>query len=109
MTEENIDLVNNRFNLVLVALYRKDDSYENPCSHAGAVAQQIETSREQGVAVNGKPWRIKMPVGGDVKILSAMMGLCGCSSEWPCVFCKCNTHDFSKTKEQWLPEGLPLR
>jgi hypothetical protein len=109
LTEENIDLVNSRFNLVLVALYRKDDSYENLCSHAGAVAQQIETLRQQGVTVNGKHWRIKMPVGGDMKLLSAMMGLCGCSSEWPCVYCKCSTHDFSKSKEKWLPEGLPLR
>ena len=41
LTEENIDLVSNRFNLVLVALYRKDDSYENLCSHAGVAAQQI--------------------------------------------------------------------
>jgi hypothetical protein len=81
LTEENIDLVNNRFNLVLVVLSRKDDSYENLCSHAGAVAQQIETLREQCVTVNGKHRHIKMPVGGDMKILSAMMGLCGCSSE----------------------------
>jgi hypothetical protein len=109
LTEENIDLVNNRFNLVLVALYRKDDSYENMCSHVGAVAQHIEILRHQGITVNGKHWRIKMHVGGDMKLLSAMMGLCGCSSEWTCVFCKCSTHDFVKSKEQWLPEGLPLR
>ena len=109
LTEENLDLDNIRFNLVLVALYRKDDSYENLCSHDDAVAQQIENLRHQGVTANGKHWRIHMLVGGDMKLLSAMMRLCGCSSEWPCVFCKCSTHDFSKSKEQWLPEGLPLR
>jgi hypothetical protein len=108
LTEEDADLVNNRFNLVLVALYRKDDSYQNLCNHAASVAQQIESIREQGVTVNGRHWRIKMPVGGDMKILSAMMGLCGCSSEWPCVFCKSSTHDFSKHKQQWT-DGLPLR
>ena len=27
LTEEDADLVNNRFNRVLIALYRKDDSY----------------------------------------------------------------------------------
>ncbi len=31
----------NRFNLVLLALYRKDDSYENLCSRAGAIAHQV--------------------------------------------------------------------
>lgn len=44
-----------------------------------------------------------------MKLLSAMMGLCGCSSEWPCVFCKSSTHEFSKHKAAWLPEGLPSR
>ena len=44
-----------------------------------------------------------------MKLLSAMMGLCGCSSEWPCVFCKSTTHEFSKHKAAWLPEGLPSR
>jgi hypothetical protein len=86
MTEEDKDLVNNRFNLVLVALYRKDDSYKNLCSHAAYVAQQIETIREQGITVNDNHWQVKMPVGGDMNIMSAMLGLCGCSSEWPCVF-----------------------
>jgi len=69
LTEEHADLVNIRFNLVLVALYRKDDSYQNICSHAASVAQQIETTREQGVTVNGRHRRIKMPVGGDMKLL----------------------------------------
>ena len=29
LAEENANLANNKFNLVLVALYRKDDSYDN--------------------------------------------------------------------------------
>jgi hypothetical protein len=81
MTEEDADCVNNRFNLVLASLYRKYDSYDNLISHASAVAQQIETLRENGIVVNGKHWRLKYPVGGDMKLLSAMMGLCGCRSE----------------------------
>ena len=44
-----------------------------------------------------------------MKLLSAMMGLCGCSSEWPCALCKSSTHEFSKHKAAWLPEGLPSR
>ena len=46
MTEEDKDMVNNRFDLVLIALYRKDDSYQNLCSHAASAAQKIETIRE---------------------------------------------------------------
>ncbi len=84
MIEEDKNLVNNRFNLVLVALYKKDYSYQNLCNHAAYAARQIETIREQGV--NGKQWQIKMPIGGDMKILPTMMGRCGCNSEWPCIF-----------------------
>ena len=51
MTEEDKDLVNNIFNFVLVALYRKDDSYQNLCSHAASIAQKIDTIREQGIRV----------------------------------------------------------
>jgi hypothetical protein len=77
LIEESVDLVNNRFNLVLVAFHRKDDSYDNLCSHADYFAHQIEIIREHGITMNGKHWRVKMPVGGDMKLLSAMMGLCG--------------------------------
>ena len=43
-----------------------------------------------------------------MKLLFAMMGLCGCNSEWPCMCCKAPTGSFFKHKEEWL-EGLPLR
>ena len=43
-----------------------------------------------------------------MKLLSAMMVLCGCSSEWPCMFCKASTGELFKHKEEWL-EGIPLR
>ena len=108
MLEEDADLVNSRFNLVLVALYRKDDSYHNLCAHAASVAQQIDFLRDNGITVNGRHWRVKVPVGGDMKILSAMMGLYGCSSHWPCMFCKGFLHDFWKNKAEWA-DGLPLR
>ena len=61
-----------------------------------------------GIVVDGKHWKLKIPVGGDMKLLSAMMGLCGCSSEWSCMFCKAPTGEFFKHKEEWL-EGHPLR
>ena len=70
LTEESVDLVNNRFNLVLVALYRKDDSYDNLCNHAASGAHQIEIIMEHGITVNGKHWRVKMPAGGDMELLS---------------------------------------
>jgi hypothetical protein len=70
LTKESVDLVNNRFNLVLVALYRKDDSYDNLCNHAASGAHQIEIIMEHGITVNGKHWRVKMPAGGDMELLS---------------------------------------
>ena len=54
LTEDDADLVNIRLNLVLVALYRKDVSYQNLRRHAASVAQQIETIRENDITVNGK-------------------------------------------------------
>ena len=67
LTEESADLVNNTFNLVLVSLYRKDDSYGNICSHEASVAHQIEIIRQHGITVNGRHWRVKISVGGDMK------------------------------------------
>ena len=65
MLLEDADLVNSRFNLVLiVAMYRKDDSYQNLCAHAASVAQQIDFNRGNGITVNGRHWRVKIPVGG---------------------------------------------
>ena len=54
LTEESHDLVNNIFNLVLVVIYRKDNSYDNLCSHAASVAHQIEITRLHGITVNGR-------------------------------------------------------
>ncbi len=42
LSEEDADLGNIRFNLVLVALYRKDDSYQNLCNHTASVAQHAD-------------------------------------------------------------------
>jgi hypothetical protein len=98
--EENADVVNVRFNLVLVAMYRKNDSYDNLCRHYASVAQQIDIIRTQGITMNGRHWRVKLPVGGDIKMLSAIMGLCGCNSKWPCMVCKSSTHEFHKHKAQ---------
>ncbi len=52
VTEKDADLVNKRFNLVLVALYMKDDFYQNLCNHTASVAQQIETMRENDITLN---------------------------------------------------------
>ena len=41
LIKESVDLVNIRFNLVLVALYRKDDSHDNLCSHAASVILRV--------------------------------------------------------------------
>ena len=64
LIEEDADLVNSRFNLVLVVMHRKDDSYQNLCAHAASVAQQIDFNRGNGITVNGRHWRVKIPVGG---------------------------------------------
>ena len=108
LTEEDANCVSNQFNLVLSTLNMNNDFYTNLVNHASSIAQQIEALRVNVIVVNGKHWRLKIPVGGDMKLLSAMMGLCGCSSEWPCMFCKAPTGSFFKHKEDWL-EGLPLR
>ena len=73
-------------------------------------AQQIEALHhdEHTNVVNGTYWRLKVPVGGDMKLLSAMMGLCGCSSEWPCMFCKSSTKTLCMHKKEWV-DNLPLR
>ena len=110
LTEESSDLVNSRDNMVLLCLYRKDDSYENMITHASAIRAQVNTLMEQGITVNGRHWRVKVPLGGDLKLLQALLGLCGGSSEFPCVYCKASTKQFWMNKTAWKDEGgLPLR
>ena len=113
LTEESSDLVNSRENMVLLCLYRKDDSYENMITHASTIRAQVNTLMEQGITVNGRHWRVRVPLGGDLKLLQALLGLCGGSSEFPCVYCKASTKQFWMSKAAWEDDesggGLPLR
>lgn len=75
LESEHPDLVNSRYNLVLITLYRKDDSLKNLIAHAGACRDHLEHLKKHGIVVNGKHYKIKIPIGGDYKLLQAMMGL----------------------------------
>ena len=102
------DLVNSRKNLVLLNLYRKDDSYKNMCEHSASTRLQIDNLMKNGIVVNGRHWRVKVPLGGDLKLLSALLGIAGGKSDYPCIYCESSVHEFSMTKEDWAAKGLEM-
>eukprot|EP00873_Tetraselmis_striata_P001410 jgi/Tetstr1/421674/TSEL_012613.t1 len=55
--------------------------------HASHIPDDLEQLQREGVHVNGKHYNIKVLAGGDMKILSGLLGHCGCSSLFPCIYC----------------------
>lgn len=109
--EEHSELVNSRQNLVLLCLYKKDDSYGNLITFGGSVKQQCNDIMQSGIYVNDKHWKIRVPIGGDLKLLTTMLGIAAGKSDFPCIYCKCQVHDFWMDKKAWEDNkgGLPLR
>ena len=97
-------------NLVMLALYSKDDSYEAMCAEIPGVRQKVADIMRDGLTVNGTHYRIIVPLGGDLKLLCALLGLAGGSSKFTCPYCEVGTKEYNLCKADWeLRGGLPMR
>ena len=97
--------MNSVHNLVIVALYGKDDSYDNMCTEIPGVRQKIVELMREGVTVNGKVYQLVIPLGGDLKLLGALLGLAGGKSEFACLYCESSTKDYNLCKADWDERG----
>ena len=92
-------------NVILLALFAKDDSYDAMCQELPGLLQQIADLMRDGVTVNDRHWKLVIPMGGDLKLLAALLGLAGGSSEFACLYCEASTHQYHISKREWDKKG----
>jgi hypothetical protein len=102
--------VNTVSNNSLVAFYVGDDSYDSLAEALPKLPAQLLALVKDGVTVQGKHCQIALCLGGDMKFLNSILGLCGCSSTWPCIYCYCSKDQLHLTAAEWEAlGGLQLR
>eukprot|EP00873_Tetraselmis_striata_P044694 jgi/Tetstr1/464958/TSEL_009692.t1 len=101
--------VNSVSNHVLLTFVLRDDGWSDLQDHASHIPDDMLQLQKEGVHV-GKHYNIKLLVGGDMKILSGLLGHCGCSSMFPCIYCIVGTDDErAMTLQQWRSACIIMR
>jgi hypothetical protein len=69
-------------------------------------AKEIQNLVVEGLMdVNGRHHIVQSCRGVDLKLLDGWLGLCGCSSKYPCIYCKARKWYLFMTKSAWDPFG----
>eukprot|EP00873_Tetraselmis_striata_P018922 jgi/Tetstr1/439186/TSEL_027631.t1 len=85
-------------------------AWQNLQLHASHIPDDLKQLQREGVHVNGKHYNIKVLAGGDMKILSGLLGHCGYSSLFPCIYCIVGSHaERAMTLQQWEAAGISMR
>eukprot|EP00873_Tetraselmis_striata_P013373 jgi/Tetstr1/433637/TSEL_000008.t1 len=109
LTDES-QKVNSVNNHVLLTFFLRDDCWTDLQLHASHIPDDLKQLQREGVHVNGKHYNIKVLAGGDMKILSGLLGHCGCSSLFPCIYCIVGSHaERAMTLQQWEAAGISMR
>eukprot|EP00873_Tetraselmis_striata_P002588 jgi/Tetstr1/422852/TSEL_013643.t1 len=65
---------------------------------------------KEGIHVNGKHYNISLTCGGDLKIPSGLLGHCGCSNKFPCIYCLGEDgSELAMSLQQWLAASIGMR
>lgn len=103
-------LVNSVENNLPCAFFLRDDCYEDVMKSLPTLPQQIDTLLAEGLMVDGKKHGVEVCMGGDLKLLNGWLGLCGCSSLYPCIYCMAPKGTLHRSKAAWAAHGgLPQR
>eukprot|EP00873_Tetraselmis_striata_P003404 jgi/Tetstr1/423668/TSEL_014302.t1 len=71
---------------------------------------RIDTLLAEGLMVDGKKHGVEVCMGGDLKLLNGWLGLCGCSSLSPWIYCMAPKGTLHRSKAAWAAHGgLPQR
>jgi hypothetical protein len=103
-------LTNSLENNMHCSFYIRDDCYEDIMRSCPGIPEVIRNLEAEGIMVNGRHHAVQSRTGGDLKLLNGWMGLCGCSSNYPCIYCKARKEHLFMTKSAWGSSGgLPMR
>jgi hypothetical protein len=102
--------VNSVSNNVLIAFWLGDDTHESMTAACSDLPARLTAMVNEGVMVGNIRQPVKLCMGGDLKFLMSMLGLCGCSSNSPCPHCYCHKKDMDKGAAFLATrDGLPLK
>jgi hypothetical protein len=102
-------LVNSVENNLPYSFYLRDDCYEYIMPSCPGIPEVIPNLEAEGIMVDGRHYAVQSCMGGDFKLLNGWMGLCECSSKYPCIYCKARKEHLLKTKSAWGGfGGLPM-
>eukprot|EP00873_Tetraselmis_striata_P019481 jgi/Tetstr1/439745/TSEL_003003.t1 len=103
-------LVNSVENNLPCAFFLRDDCNEDVMKSLPTLPQHIDTLLAEGLMVDGKKHGVEVCMGGDLKLLNGWLGLCGCSSFYPCIYCMAPKGTLHRSKAAWAAHGgLPQR
>ena len=91
-------LVNSVENNLPCSFYVLDDCYEDIMRSCPGIPEVMQNLVADGLNVNGRHhYIVHSCMGGDLKLLNGWLGLCGCSSKYPCIYCKAREEHIFRT------------
>jgi hypothetical protein len=92
------------------SFYHRDDYYEDIMRNCPGIPEVIRNLEVEGIMVDGRHHAVQSCMGEDLKLLNGWMGLCRCSSKYPCIYYKAKKEHVLRTKSAWDSFGrLPMR
>ena len=79
--------VNSFQNQRAIGFYLGDDTQKELKQHAPDLNDQMQDLVDNGIEVDGHRFNIQLLLGGDLKFINSMLGLCNNASHFPCPFC----------------------
>jgi hypothetical protein len=80
------------------SFYLRDGCYEDIMRRCPGILEVIWNLEVEGIMMDGKHHAVQSCMGRDLKLLNGWMGLCGCSSKYPCIYCKARKEHLLMTK-----------
>jgi hypothetical protein len=97
--------VNGVANNHVVAFWLGDDTHESMSKAAKDLPAQLADMVRDGVTVTGINVPVALCLGGDMKFKMSLMGLSGCSSTYPCLYCYCIAAELHLSMKEWEEKG----
>eukprot|EP00873_Tetraselmis_striata_P045526 jgi/Tetstr1/465790/TSEL_010412.t1 len=85
--------INSVDGLSLWAFFFGDDKLQDIQNLLPVVATTLNDINQNGIEVDGVHYNVDLLVGGDLKFLNSILGLNGCSSTFPCIYCEVNKNN----------------
>eukprot|EP00873_Tetraselmis_striata_P041613 jgi/Tetstr1/461877/TSEL_006955.t1 len=102
--------VNTVSNHILLTFFLRDDCWVDLQAYCSHIPPELGQLVKEGINVNDKHYNISLTCGGDLKILRGLLGHCGCSSKFPCIYCLGEDgNELAMSLQQWLAAGIGMR